>query len=138
MNLSDSWNINTNALNFNLKINVTTQKFRAKPREKPHQRKTLERNYFYKRRARLKLLLQLKNFTNFHLNKFRNANATHLCSANLSWDPCQQKINAKTPTRARKTAVWFFWEFMPQNWLTVYNLSENNSSKFYLGKCAKN
>ena len=49
MNLSDSLSINTNALKINMKISVTTQKFRAKPRANPHQRKTQRMNFIYER-----------------------------------------------------------------------------------------
>ena len=47
--VTDSLSINTNALNFNTKINVTTQKFGAKPWENPHQRKTQRNNFIYER-----------------------------------------------------------------------------------------
>ena len=47
MNLSDNLSINTNALKINLKIIVTTNKFRAIPRENPHQRKTERKDFIY-------------------------------------------------------------------------------------------
>ena len=49
MNLSDSLSINTNALKIDLKISVTIQKFRAKPKANPHQRKTQRNNSIYER-----------------------------------------------------------------------------------------
>ena len=95
MNLSESLKYKHQCIQLQTEQNVITQKFRAQPRAKPHQRKTQRKNFYYERNQKFnnsEFLQHQNNFANPYLKncnekraRILNSQPTHAnCTADFS------------------------------------------------------